>query len=118
LIESDHMKEIKAIIRPAKLPVLREKLRSLTGFPGMTISKVEGFSAPSLKTPSNLKEELTDYTAKVRIEIVAPNDVCDSIVDTIVHNARIGQIGDGLIWVTDVERAVFLFKNEAETPAK
>jgi nitrogen regulatory protein P-II 1 len=104
------MKEIKAIIRPAKLPLLREKLRSLAGFPGMTISKVEGCSAPTLHAPSNLKEELTDYTPKVRIEIVAPDDVCDSIVDTIVHNAQIGQIGDGLVWVTDIERAVFLYK--------
>ena len=50
------MKEIKAIIRPAKLAALREKLRSLPGFPGMTISKVEGCSAPSVHSPSNLKE--------------------------------------------------------------
>ncbi len=104
------MKEIKAIVRPAKLPVLREKLRSLPGFPGMTISKVEGCSAPSLHTPTNLKDELTDYTPKIRIEIIAPDDVSDSIVDTIIHNAQIGQIGDGLVWVTDIDRAVFLYK--------
>ena len=104
------MKEIKAIIRPAKLPLLREKLRSIAGFPGMTVSKVEGCSAPSLHSPANLKEELTDYTPKIRIEIVAPDEVCNSIVDTIVDNARVGQMGDGLIWVTDIERAVFLYK--------
>ena len=104
------MKEIKAIVRPAKLPVLREKLRSLPGFPGMTISKVEGCSAPSLHTPTNLKDELTDYTPKIRSEIIAPDDVSDSIVDTIIHNAQIGQIGDGLVWVTDIDRAVFLYK--------
>jgi nitrogen regulatory protein P-II 1 len=61
-------------------------------------------------SPSNLKEELTDYTPKIRIEIVAPDEVCDSIVDTIVNNAQIGQVGDGLVWVTDIERAVFLYK--------
>ena len=110
MIESTAMKEIKAIIRPAKLPALREKLRSLPGFPGMTVSKVEGCSAPSVHSPSNLKEELTDYTPKIRIEIVAPDEVCDSIVDTIVQNAQIGQVGDGLVWVTDIERAVFLYK--------
>ena len=104
------MKEIKAIIRPAKLPLLREKLRSIAGFPGMTVSKVEGCSAPSLQSLANLKEELTDYTPKIRIEIVAPDEVCNSIVDTIVDNARVGQMGDGLIWVTDIERAVFLYK--------
>jgi len=104
------MKEIKAIIRPAKLPALREKLRALPGFPGMTISKVEGCSAPSLHTPANLKDELTDYTPKIRIEIIAPDEVSESIVETIIHNAQIGQIGDGLVWVTDIDRAVFLYK--------
>jgi len=118
LIESIPMKEIKAIIRPAKLPALREKLRSLPGFPGMTISKVEGCSAPSVHSPSNLKEELTDYTPKIRIEIVAPDEVCDSIVDTIVHNAQIGQIGDGLVWVTDIDRAVFLYKTVPGAPER
>ena len=103
------MKEIKAIIRPSKLPMLREKLRALPGFPGMTVSQAQG----CLHTPSNVKEELTDYTPKVRIEIVSPDEVCDSIVDLIVHTAQIGQIGDGLVWVTDVGRAVFLYKSVA-----
>lgn len=107
------MKEIKAIVRPSKLPALREKLRGLAGFPGMTVSKAEGCSAPSLVHPSNVKEELTDYTPKVRIEIVSPDEVADSIVDAIVHTAQIGQIGDGLVWVTDVSRAVFLYKSVA-----
>jgi nitrogen regulatory protein P-II 1 len=107
------MKEIKAIIRPSKLPMLREKLRALPGFPGMTVSQAQGCSAPSVHTPSNLKEELTDYTPKVRIEIVSPDEVCESIVDLIVNTAQIGQIGDGLVWVTDVTRAVFLYKSVA-----
>jgi nitrogen regulatory protein P-II 1 len=107
------MKEIKAVIRPSKLPTLREKLRTLPGFPGMTVSKAEGCSATKLQSPSNLKEELTDYTPKVRIEIVAPDELSDSIVDTIVQVAQIGQIGDGLVWVTDISRAVFLYKSVA-----
>jgi nitrogen regulatory protein P-II 1 len=69
-------------------------------------------------SPSNLKEELTDYTPKIRIEIVAPDEVCDSIVDTIVHNAQIGQIGDGLVWVTDIDRAVFLYKTVPGAPER
>jgi nitrogen regulatory protein P-II 1 len=110
------MKEVKAIIRPSKLPALREKLRALKGFPGMTISKVEGCSAPSLHTPSNLIEELTDYTPKIRIEIITPDELSDSIVQTIIQNAQIGQIGDGLVWVTDVDRAVFLYKSISGAP--
>ena len=107
------MKEIKAIIRPSKLPALREKLRALPGFPGMTVSKAEGCSATSVHSPANLNEELTDYTPKVRIEMVAPDEMCDSIVDVIVHTAQIGQMGDGLVWVTDITRAVFLYKSVA-----
>lgn len=107
------MKEIKAIIRPSKLPTVREKLRTLHGFPGMTVSKAEGCSANSVHNPANVKEELTDYTPKVRIEIVAPDEICDSIVDLIVQTAQIGQIGDGLVWVTDITRAVFLYKSVA-----
>ena len=107
------MKEIKAIIRPSKLPMLREKLRVMPGFPGMTVSQAQGCSAPNLHSPANVKEELTDYTPKVRIEIVSPDEVCDSIVDLIVQTAQIGQIGDGLVWVTDISRAVFLYKSVA-----
>jgi nitrogen regulatory protein P-II 1 len=108
------MKEIKAIIRPNKLSGLRDALIALPGFPGMTVSKVEGCSAPSRHiSRHNIKDELTDYTPKVRIEIVSPDEVCDSIVDLIVHTAQIGQIGDGLVWVTDITRAVFLYKSVA-----
>ncbi|HZX32238.1 MAG TPA: P-II family nitrogen regulator [Rhodocyclaceae bacterium] len=105
------MKEIKAIIRPNKLPALRDALRELEGFPGMTVSKAEGCSAPARHTQrKNIKDELTDYTAKTRVEIVAPDEVADAIVDCIVKVAQTGQVGDGLVWVTDVGRAVFIHK--------
>lgn len=105
------MKEIKAVIRPNKLAALREALRELPGFPGMTVCKAEGCTAPSRHAPPhNIKEELTDYTAKVRVEIVASDEVADAIVDCIVKVAQTGHIGDGLVWVTDIGRAVFIHK--------
>ena len=108
------MKEIKAVIRPNKLPGLRDALRVLPGFPGMTVSKAEGCSAPSRHSPRhNIKDELTDYTAKVRVEIVAPDEVADAIVDCIVNVAQTGHIGDGLVWMTEVQRAVFIHKTVA-----
>jgi nitrogen regulatory protein P-II 1 len=59
------MKEIKAVIRPNKLASLRDALVALPGFPGMTVSKVEGCSAPNRHlVPHNIKEQLTDYTPK------------------------------------------------------
>ncbi|AXS78815.1 P-II family nitrogen regulator [Dechloromonas sp. HYN0024] len=106
------MKEIKAVIRPNKLAMLRDALVLLPGFPGMTVSKVEGCSAPSRHVParSRIKEELTDYTPKVRIEIVAPDEVAEILFQRITEVAQTGHYGDGLVWVTDVERAAFIFK--------
>lgn len=104
------MKEIKAVIRPNKLSALRDALRGIEGFPGMTVSKAEGCSAPSRHVPHSIKEELTDFTPKIRIEIVAPDDVADRIFDAIVHIAQTGHIGDGLVWCTEVQRASFIHK--------
>ena len=105
------MKEIKAIIRPNKLSALRDALVALPGFPGMTVSKVEGCSAPSRHvTRQRIKDELTDYSPKMRIEIVAPDDVAEAIFQRITEVAQTGHYGDGLVWITEVEKAAFVFK--------
>ncbi|UCV08275.1 P-II family nitrogen regulator [Dechloromonas denitrificans] len=106
------MKEIKAVIRPNKLSALRDALVSLPGFPGMTVTRVEGCSAPSRHVARHtIKEELTDYTAKVRIEIVAPDDVAEAIFQRITEVAQTGHYGDGLVWITELEKAAFIFKS-------
>jgi len=106
------MKEIKAVIRPNKLSVLRDALVALPGFPGMTVTKVEGCSAPSRHAQRHtIKAELTDYTPKIRIEIVAPDDVAETIFQRITEVAQTGHYGDGLVWITNIERAAFVFKS-------
>lgn len=105
------MKEIKAVVRPNKLAALRQALIECPGFPGMTVAKVDGCSAPTRHgPPHNIKEELTDYTAKVRIEIVCSDEMADPLVDRIVRVAQTGHLGDGLVWVTEVTRAAFVYK--------
>lgn len=106
------MKEIKAIIRPNKLPSLRDALITLPGFPGMTVTKVEGCSAPSRHVPAKvrIKDELTDYTPKVRVEIVAPDEVAEAIFQRITDVAQTGHYGDGLVWIADIEKSAFIFK--------
>ncbi len=105
------MKEIKAIIRPNKLSALRDALVALPGFPGMTVTKVEGCSAPSRHVARHrIKDELTDYSPKMRIEIVAPDDVAEAIFQRITEVAQTGHYGDGLVWITEVEKAAFVFK--------
>lgn len=104
------MKEIKAVIRPNKLSALRDALRAVPGFPGMTIGKAEGCSAPARHLPHNIKEELTDFTPKIRIEIVADDELATVLFDCIVNVAQTGHIGDGLVWMVDIERAAFIHK--------
>ncbi len=106
------MKEIKAVIRPNKLAALRDALVNLPGFPGMTVAKVEGCSAPTRHVAGRvrIKDELTEYTPKVRIEIVAPDEVAPAIFERITEVAQTGHYGDGLVWMIDVERAAFVFK--------
>lgn len=103
------MKEINAVISPNKLAALREALRILPGFPGMTIIKVEGCSAPSLVGPArDITDELNEYVPKVLVEIVAPDEVAAAIADCIVSAGQTGTVGDGLVWVTDIEQALFI----------
>jgi nitrogen regulatory protein P-II 1 len=98
------MKEIKAIVRPTKLHKIRDAFRQLPGFPGMNISYVEGCSAHAGEEQhETLKEELTDFTKKLRIEIVASDEMLDDILSIIHRNAHTGQSGDGVLWVTDVQ---------------
>ena len=89
---------------------MREVLRAVPGFPGMTISKAAGCGSTVRHTPNSIKEELTDFTDKVRVEIIAPDELVDALVDHIVEVASTGQTGDGLVWVTDIQRAVFIRK--------
>ncbi len=111
------MKEIKAVIRPNKLASLRDALVALPDFPGMTVSKVEGCSAPNRRLVQHkIKEQLTDYTPKVRIEVIAPDDAAQSIFDCIMKVAQTGHYGDGLVWITDVEQAAFVFKTTPGQP--
>lgn len=104
------MKEIRAIIRPSKLPKLSDALRAMADFPGMTVSRVEGFGRSHGQGAGGIRAALSDFTEKVRIEIIAPDEHAHAIVECIVNHARTGQSGDGLVWVTEVERAVFVNK--------
>ena len=103
--------EVKAIIRPNKLAILRSTLVNLPGFPGMTISKVDGFGAPSRTSKANIKEELTDYSSKIKIEIICNDEISEILMDKIVTICQTGQIGDGVVWCTPVKHAYFISKS-------
>lgn len=104
------MKEIKAIIRPARLDDVSEALRNAPGFPGMTITQVEGRTSPARHQPQNHKEELIDFSPKVRIEIVVDDTYANDLYDLIKQLSATGNIGDGIVWMTHVEQFDYMWK--------
>lgn len=99
------MKEIRAVLRPDRLHALREALRRIPGFPGLTVMNVKGFTAPALIDNPTIKDDLTDFSGKIMLCTLVADDMVDSITAVIMREGRTGQIGDGLVWVLPVEFA-------------
>lgn len=97
------MKEIRAIVRPNRLQRLREALRAIPNFPGVTIFKAEGFTAPAAVNKRSVKDELTDFTDKLMVCVLAETEMVEPIQRAIMEACHTGQIGDGLVWVIDIE---------------
>jgi nitrogen regulatory protein P-II 1 len=97
------MKEIRAIVRPNRLQRLRDALRSIPNFPGVTIFKAEGFTAPAAVNKRSVKDELTDFTDKLMVCVLVDTDMVEPIRRAIIEACYTGQIGDGLVWVVDIE---------------
>ena len=100
------MKLITAIVKPFKLDEVKEALKD-AGVQGMTVSEVQGFGRQRGHTETYRGAEYTiDFVPKVRLEILADDVDVDRIVDAIVATAKTDKIGDGKVWVTDVDRIV------------
>jgi nitrogen regulatory protein P-II 1 len=97
------LKEIRAIIRNERLPKLREALRVIPNFPGLTMTKAEGFTAPADVVKRSVKEELTDYTPKIMVCVIVDDEMVDAIRKTIISVCTSGKFGDGLVWVVPIE---------------
>ncbi len=111
------MKEIKAVIQPRRLQRVREALRRIPGFPGMTVTRAEGAGYhPGAAPAPGIRSELTEYSPRIRIEIVAADEAVDAIVAAIRQAAHTGLAGDGVLWVSAAERFVRL--REPAPPAR
>ena len=97
------MKLITAVIKPFKLDEVKESLKG-AGIQGMTVTEVQGFGRQSGHTEVYRGTEYTvDFVPKVRIEVLTDDPDVDSVVEVVVDAARTGKIGDGKVWVTDVD---------------
>ena len=100
------MKLITAIVKPAKVDDIKVALQA-AGVAGMTVSETRGFGRQKGHTEIYRGAEYTvDFNPKVRIEVLADDAEAQSIVDTIVTAANTGSIGDGKLWVTNVEQVI------------
>jgi nitrogen regulatory protein P-II 1 len=107
------MKLITAIVKPFKLEEVKEALKG-AGVQGMTVTEVQGFGRQSGHTEVYRGTEYTvDFVPKVRIEVLTDDPDVDRVVEVVVEAARTGKIGDGKVWVTDVDRIVRVRTGEA-----
>ncbi|EIJ71918.1 MULTISPECIES: nitrogen regulatory protein P-II [Pasteurellaceae] len=111
------MKKIEAIIKPFKLDDVRESLSDI-GITGMTVTEVRGFGRQKGHTELYRGAEyMVDFLPKVKIEIIIPDDLLDQCIEAIVETAQTGKIGDGKIFVYDVDRVIRIRTGEENEDA-
>lgn len=100
------MKKIEAIIKPFKLEEVKDAL-SEVGIEGMTVTEVKGFGRQKGHTEIYRGSEYTvDFLPKIKMELVVADSILDAAVNAIVKSAKTGKIGDGKVFVYDVQEAI------------
>lgn len=111
------MKLIMAFIKPFKLDEVREALTPL-GVQGLTVTEVKGFGRQKGQTEIYRGAEYqVSFLPKIKIEVVVPAEMAEAVVETVAKAARTEKIGDGKIFVLDVERAVRIRTGETDHAA-
>ena len=100
------MKKIEAIIRAEKMPLVKEQLRQI-GIGGMTVSTVSGWSRQrELHLQWRGSPVSYDLMPKTKFEAIVPDEKVEEIIQAIVEHARTGEHGDGVIFISTVEKAI------------
>jgi nitrogen regulatory protein PII len=111
------MKLVMAIIKPFKLDDVREALTPL-GVQGLTVSEVKGFGRQKGQTEIYRGAEYhVNFLPKVKIEVAVASELADQVVEAIMRAAQTGKIGDGKIFVMDIDRAVRIRTGELDSAA-
>jgi nitrogen regulatory protein PII len=107
------MKQIIAYVKPHMLSKVAMALHNLEGLTGLSVTKVQGFGRSRAKgSPHRIVEDLVEYVPHVKIEIFCQDELTDSIISIIQHNAHTGLRGDGKIYVSEVQTAVRISTGE------
>jgi nitrogen regulatory protein P-II 2 len=111
------MKLVMAFIKPFKLDEVREALTPL-GVQGLTVTEVKGFGRQKGQTEIYRGAEYqVSFLPKIKIEVVVPDELVDAVLEAVAKAARTDKIGDGKIFVLDVERALRIRTGETDTAA-
>jgi nitrogen regulatory protein P-II 1 len=111
------MKLVTAIVKPHRLDEVKDALREI-GVNGLTTTDVEGFGRQRGHTEVYRGAEYqVDFVPKVRVEVVVDDPDAQGVVDAIVKAARTGKIGDGKLWVTEVQQLIRIRTGEMGSDA-
>lgn len=111
------MKKIEAIIRPHKLDEVHSALQE-AGFNGLTVSEVRGYGRQKgHKEIYRGSEYNIEFVPKLKLELVCDDDKLDAAISIVINNAKTGQVGDGKIFVLNVEDAIRIRTEESGTTA-
>ena len=111
------MKKIEAIIKPFKLDEVREALSEI-GVNGLTVAEVKGFGRQKGHTELYRGAEyVVDFLPKIKIELVVQDSLAETVIDAIIKAARTGKIGDGKIFVSNVESIIRIRTGEIDEAA-
>ncbi|NWF35841.1 P-II family nitrogen regulator [Mariprofundus sp. KV] len=111
------MKMIRAIIKPFRLDDVKDKLIAV-GVTGLTVTEVRGHGRQKGHTELYRGAEYSvDFVPKTEITVVVTSDMVDAVIDAIVEAARSGKVGDGKIFVSDVEKVIRIRTGESDVEA-
>ena len=111
------MKLVTAVIKPFKLEEVRDALTAL-GVAGLTVTEVKGYGRQKGHTEIYRGAEyVVSFLPKLKIEVAVPSDRVERVVEAIVSAAKTGQIGDGKIFVTDIDHALRIRTGETDDDA-
>jgi nitrogen regulatory protein P-II 1 len=111
------MKKVEAVIKPFKLEDVKDALAEI-GITGMTVSEVKGYGRQKGHSePYRGAEYVVDFLPKIKMEMIVEGKDVEQVVNTIVEAARTGKIGDGKIFVSDIEQIVRIRTGETDTEA-
>jgi len=109
------LKEVRAYIQPFVLSKVTHALQKIAGLPGMSVIEIQGFGRGKVRVPGD--KVIREFVPKVRLEVVVKDELVEEVVRTIEKAAHTGNLGDGVIFVINVEQAVRIRTGEKDIAA-